>query len=198
MSTDWLAPVILTSTHIRLEPLDPARHAARMYEHFDARVTEYLARGGKPIESAADLHAHLDELNQLPNRRNWAVIVNADESVSGRSSILDVNVSDKRLEIGTMLMAPFWGGVANPGCKLLLMTYAFETLGVNRVQFKVDARNARSLGGMAKLGAVNEGTLRRYQIRADGFVRDSVMFSVLSDEWPVVKARLETRLRINT
>ncbi len=194
--TDWLAPLTLTGTYVRLEPLEPERHAAPMFAHFDARATEFLVHAGKPIASAADLRAHLHELNALPNRRNWAVVMRDGDAVAGRVSILDVSVRDKRLEIGTMLTAPFWGSMVNPECKLLLMTHAFETLGVNRVQFKVDARNARSLASMARLGAVNEGTLRRYQIRADGFVRDSVMFSVLSDEWPAVKARL--RLRINT
>jgi RimJ/RimL family protein N-acetyltransferase len=196
MTTDWLEPLTLTGAHIRLEPLDPDRHTAPMFEHFDARVTEFLAHGGKPIESAGDLRMHLEELNALPARRNWAVVMRANEAVAGRVSILEVSTSDKRLEIGTMLMAPFWGGMANPECKLLLMTRAFETLGVNRVQFKVDARNARSLASMAKLGAVNEGTLRRYQIRADGFVRDSVMFSVVRDEWPAVKARLRARVGV--
>jgi hypothetical protein len=76
------------------------------------------------------------------------------------------------------------------------VTHAFESLDVNRVQFKVDARNMRSLRSMAKLGAINEGTLRRYQIRPDGFARDSVMWSVLSDEWPAIKARLQARLQL--
>jgi N-acetyltransferase len=84
--------------------------------------------------------------------------------------------------------------MANPEGKLLLMTRAFEVLQVNRVQFKVDVRNERSQGSMAKMGAVREGVLRQYQIRADGFVRDSVMYSVLRSEWLEVKQKLKARV----
>jgi N-acetyltransferase len=184
----------MTGRHIRLEALDADAHAGPMFAHFDERVTQFLAHGGKPIASADDLHAHLAEINALPNRRNWAVVMLADGAVAGRASFSDISAANKWVEIGTMLMAPFWGGMANPESKLLLMTRAFDELGCNRVHFKVDARNARSIGSMQKLGAVNEGTLRQYQIRADGYVRDSVMFSVLKDEWPGVRARLVERL----
>jgi RimJ/RimL family protein N-acetyltransferase len=194
VTSDWAAPLILTGRHIRLEPLDPVRHAAPMFAHFDERVTQFLAHGGNPIASADDLRAHLAEINALPNRRNWAVIMLADGAVAGRASFADISVVNRWVEIGTMLMAPFWGGMANPESKLLLMTRAFDALGCNRVHFKVDARNDRSIGSMLKLGAVNEGTLRQYQIRADGYVRDSVMFSVLKDEWPGVRAKLAERV----
>jgi N-acetyltransferase len=94
-----------------------------------------------------------------------------------------------------MLTSAFFGGPCNPEGKLLLMTRAFEHLGANRVQFKVDSRNERSQAAMLKLGATREGVLRKYQRRPDGFLRDSVIYSVLSDEWPEVKRKLEIRLR---
>ncbi len=191
---NWLDPITLTGKHICLEPLDPERHAAPMFGHFDPRATEFLYRGGKSIERVDDLRQHLIELNAIPKRVNWAIRMLADEAIAGRISYSEVKESDKWVEIGTMLMPAFWGGFANPESKLLLMTHAFETLGANRVQFKVDARNARSQGSMAKLGAVREGVLRQYQIRQDGYARDSVMYSVLRDEWPAVKAKLEQRL----
>jgi N-acetyltransferase len=191
---DWLTSVTLTGSYVQLEPLDPDVHAAPMFAHFDPRVTEYLSRGGAPITAVADLHTHLRELNQIPSRCNWAVRMRATGEVAGRISYSEGKSSDKWVEIGTMLMPAFWGGKANPEGKLLLMTRAFETLELNRVQFKVDARNARSQGSMAKLGAVREGVLRQYQIRPDGYVRDSVMYSVLRSEWPDIKARLRARL----
>ena len=190
---NWLEPVTLQGKFIRLEPLDPAQHAAGMFEHFDASVMEYLSRG-KLIESADDFQAHLTELIAIPNRINWAVRVLENQSVAGRISYSEVKPSDGWLEIGTMLMPAFWGGPANPEGKLLLMTRAFEVLGASRVQFKVDERNARSQAAMLKLGAVREGVLRKYQRRPDGFVRNSVMFSVLDTEWPNVKRNLEDRI----
>lgn len=196
MPLDWLEPVTLEGVHVRLEPLDPHAHAAPMFAHFEPRVTEFLARGGTPVETEADLREHLSELNALPHRRNWAVRLLAGDHVAGRISFADINESDRWVEIGTMLMPAFWGSPANPESKLLLMTRAFEVLRVNRVQFKVDARNARSQGAMEKLGAVREGVLRQYQVRPDGYVRDSVMYSVLKNEWPAVKARLQLRVQL--
>lgn len=191
---DWLEPVILDGVFIRLEPLDPEAHAQLMFRHFEPRVMDYLARGGKPVESVADLREHLELINAIKGRRNWAVCLRQTGAVAGRISFSEIKQSDGWVEIGTMLMPAFWGGAANPESKLLLMTHAFETLGANRVQFKVDARNARSQGSMSKLGAMREGVLRQYQTRPDGFVRDSVMYSVLKTEWPDVKARLKQRL----
>jgi N-acetyltransferase len=183
---NYLEPVTLRGKHIQLEPLEPAVHAEPMFLHFEPAVTQYLSRGGKPIENATDLANHLLELNALPKRLNCAV--------AGRISYSDTNPKDRWIEVGTMLMPAFWGGYANPEGKLLLLTRAFEVLGANRVQFKVDARNQRSQGSMAKLGAVREGVLRQYQIRPDGFMRDSVMYSILASEWAGVKQKLEARL----
>ena len=87
-----------------------------------------------------------------------------------------------------------WAGAVNPECKLLLMRHAFETLKFNRVEYKTDARNARSRAAILKLGATQEGILRKHMIMADGHVRDSVFFSIVDTEWPAVKAGLEKRL----
>ena len=192
---NYFEPVTLEGKHIRLEPLDPSLHAAPMYQFFEPRVTEFLSRGGQPVETATDLQAHLELLNTIPKRLNWAVRIQATNAVAGRISYSEINEANKWIEIGTMLMPAFWGSMANPEGKLLLMTRAFEVLQVNRVQFKVDIRNQRSQSSMAKIGAVREGVLRQYQIRADGFVRDSVMYSVLKSEWLEVKQRLLVRLQ---
>ena len=88
-----------------------------------------------------------------------------------------------------------WAGVVNPECKFLLMRHAFETLKFHRVEFKTDARNARSRAAILKLGAREEGIFRKHMIMADGHVRDSVWFSVIDDEWPAVKAGLEKRIK---
>lgn len=191
---NYFEPVTLEGKHIRLEPLQPNLHATPMFEHFEPRVTEYLSRGGQPVQTAADLQAHLESINSLPKRINWAVRMLETNAVAGRISFSEINENNKWVEIGTMLMPVFWGSVANPEGKLLLMARAFEVLHVNRVQFKVDVRNERSQGSMAKIGAVREGVLRQYQIRADGFMRDSVMYSVLKNEWLEVRQKLEARI----
>jgi N-acetyltransferase len=194
---NWLEPVTLEGKFIRLEPLNPELHAPSMFEGFDSQSTDFLSRG-ESIQTLEDLQRHLEGINKLANRINWAIRVLEPSGISGqiagRISFSEVKQTDGWLEVGTMLTSPFFGGPCNPEGKLLLMTRAFEHLGAVRVQFKVDSRNERSQAAMIKLGATREGVLRKYQRRPDGFLRDSVIFSVLADEWPEVKRKLEIRL----
>ena len=84
----------------------------------------------------------------------------------------------------------------NPECKLLLLSHAFDDCGFGRVKIQTDILNSRSQAAIAKLGAVREGVLRRHQVRADGTFRDTVVFSILRDEWPGVRDGLLGRLRV--
>jgi RimJ/RimL family protein N-acetyltransferase len=116
-------------------------------------------------------------------------------AVLGMSSFLDVAVADARLEIGATIYRPsVWGTAVNPETKLLLLGFAIDELHVGRVQLKTDVRNTRSQRAIAYMGARYEGTLGRYQRRADGTVRDSVLFSVLAEDWPRVRLGLQRRL----
>jgi RimJ/RimL family protein N-acetyltransferase len=121
-------------------------------------------------------------------------VVRKGGSVVGTTSYLDVVPADERLEIGFTVYRPdVWATDVNPACKLLLMEWAFDH-GFGRVQLKTDIRNDRSQAAIARLGAVREGVLRRYQRRQDTTMRDSVMFSVIADEWPRVQQGLLERL----
>jgi RimJ/RimL family protein N-acetyltransferase len=106
-----------------------------------------------------------------------------------------VSAADARLEIGNTAYTPaVWGTAVNAEAKLLLLGYAFEGLSMGRVQLKTDIRNERSQRAISHLGAKYEGTLRRYQRRADGTMRDSVLFSVVAEDWPSVRRGLEARV----
>jgi N-acetyltransferase len=119
----------------------------------------------------------------------------APGTVVGTSSYLDVSVPDARLEIGsTAYDRRVWGTAVNPEAKLLLLSHAFDVLGAGRVQLKTDVRNHRSQQAIARLGARYEATLRRYQRREDGTIRDTVLFSILAEEWPAVREELHARL----
>jgi RimJ/RimL family protein N-acetyltransferase len=83
----------------------------------------------------------------------------------------------------------------NTEAKLLLLGHAFDELGALRLQFKTDARNVRSQRALERIGALREGVLRRHMVLWDGFVRDSVCYSVIDTEWPAVRAKLESMLR---
>ena len=116
------------------------------------------------------------------------------DTLVGTSTLGDFEEQLEAAHIGWTAYDPrVWGTAVNPEAKLLLLGLAFES-GFNRVKIQADALNDRSRAAIAKLGATFEGIVRRDRPRADGTWRDSAVFSILSDEWPEVKARLEARL----
>ncbi len=125
------------------------------------------------------------------------VVRTAAGEVVGSSSLLDLNPAFRTVEIGnTWYAASAQGTAANPASKRLLLGHGFDTLGLTRVQFQVDARNARSQAAVLKLGATREGVLRKHKVTYTGWVRDTVVFSILADEWPAVRDRLDERLAV--
>jgi RimJ/RimL family protein N-acetyltransferase len=120
----------------------------------------------------------------------------SDGTVVGTSSIGDVDVTHERAHIGwTMWDRPWWGTAVNPEAKLLMLAHCFDGCGMGRVKIQTDAINHHSQAAIAKLGATREGVLRRHARRADGSWRDTVVFSILVDEWSGVRAALEERLQ---
>lgn len=126
----------------------------------------------------------------------WVVVTPSHEIV-GTTRYLNIDLPNKRVEIGhTWYARSVWASQINPGAKYLLLRHGFETLGLNRIELKTDSRNTRSQAAIAKLGAQREGVLRQHMVRADGSLRDTVMFSIIRDEWPQVAAKLLARLEI--
>lgn len=196
----WPPPtdIVLTGDTVQLHAADPDRDAADLFAALDdGRLWTHVR--GRPADadqwrqllrerSAAGWHPWVIRSRvPLGDRRPGAVI--------GTSSYLEVAPVDARLEIGaTTYVREAWATAVNPETKLLLLGYAFDTLGAGRVQLKTDIRNTRSAQAIARLGARFEGSLRRYQRRADGTVRDTVVFSIIAEEWPEVRQGLEQRL----
>jgi N-acetyltransferase len=117
--------------------------------------------------------------------------------IVGTSSLGDTDVTNEKTHLGWTAYSPdVWSSSVNPECKLLMLWHAFEHCGFGRVKIQTDSINTRSQAAIAKLGATREGVTRRDRKRADGSWRDSVVFSVIVDDWPGVKARLEQRLAI--
>ncbi|BDG24756.1 GNAT family N-acetyltransferase [Thermus thermophilus] len=186
----WALPERFEGRHVRLEPLALA-HLPAFLRHYDPEVYRFLSRAPvAPTEEA--LRAHLEGLLGEPGRVNWAILFGKE--VAGRISVIAPEPEHAKLELGTMLFKPFWGSPANKEAKYLLLRHAFEVLRAERVQFKVDLRNERSQRALEALGAVREGVLRKNRRLPDGAFRDDVVYSVLKEEWPGVKARLEARL----
>lgn len=117
------------------------------------------------------------------------------QNIVGSSRFFNISTKVRRLEIGwTWIAPPFQKTYANPESKLLMLEYAFETLGCVRVELKTDSRNLQSQAAMSKLGLVKEGTLRSHMMTFDGHHRDTVYFSVIKCEWPQLRDKLKLRL----
>jgi RimJ/RimL family protein N-acetyltransferase len=190
--------VRLTGEVVELRVVDIARDAVDLFDALDdERVWQHMSLRPKSVEEYVEQVGRALATGRLP----WTVRLRRPVNglpagrVVGTSSYLEVSVSDARLEIGSTAYSPaVWGSAVNPEAKLLLLGHAFDMLRVGRVQLKTDVRNVRSQRAIARLGATYEGTLRRYQRRADGSVRDTVMFSVTADGWPNVRQGLRERL----
>ena len=130
-----------------------------------------------------------------PDYVTWATVDTSTGRAIGSTRFLDIAPEHGRLEIGWTWIAPSRQRTAtNTEAKLLQLGYAFDQLGATRVALKTDERNERSQAAIARLGAVREGVLRHQFRMPDGFMRSSVYFSILADEWPEVRAALEARL----
>jgi len=123
------------------------------------------------------------------------VVLNNDDRIIGSTRFLDISPQNKSAEIGwTWYIPEVWRTRVNTECKYLLLKHAFENWDLRRVQLKTDYRNIRSQEAIARIGAKWEGTLRKDRVISDGFVRDTVFFSILHDEWPDVKCNLLSKL----
>lgn len=135
------------------------------------------------------------EENAMGSRCPFVVIDRESRSIVGSTSLLDISPVHRSLEIGwTWLLPQFWRTSINTECKYLLLRHCFESAGLVRVQLKTDLRNTRSQIAIERIGGVKEGVLRHNRIQPDGYLRDSVYYSILDSEWPDVKRRLERRL----
>jgi RimJ/RimL family protein N-acetyltransferase len=125
----------------------------------------------------------------------FVIVTTSDDRVIGMTRAYDLDRRVKKITIGhTWYIPSVWGLAHNKECKLLLLSYMFETLGLERVDFKVAGQNIRSQKAVEKIGGVREGVLRRYTLRNDGVPADTVFFSILCEEWPEKKKKLLTML----
>jgi RimJ/RimL family protein N-acetyltransferase len=185
---------VLTGRWVQLEPLGEQHRDTLRAAAADARIwvhTLMVACGSEFDVWFDHVLAHQATGRQFP----FAVRRLADQAVVGSTSYLDPEPRHRRVEIGSTWYTPdVWGTRVNPECKLLLLAHAFELLGMNRVSLCTDVRNARSQAAIEKLGAVKEGVLRSHMVTQGGRIRDSVLYSIVIEEWPEVKARLAARL----
>jgi len=192
MSSPEIVATPLSTQGVALEPLAEAHRVGMGAAASDPVIWRYL-----PWDASGDGFDRWFDAT-LANANNdaiWAVRRQSDGAIVGSTRYLNIAAHDLRVEIGGTWYAPeVWGGIVNPACKFMLMQYGFETLGLNRIELKTDARNERSQKAIARLGAQREGLFRRHMVMPDGHIRDTVYFSVIREEWPEVKAGLLARL----
>jgi RimJ/RimL family protein N-acetyltransferase len=191
----WVEPVVLEGRRVRLEPLREDHLADLSRVAFDPALWQWTIMGPQDepglrrwLETAlANADAGIE--------RPFATIDLASGRAVGSSRFLSIVPEHRRLEIGwTWVGSDFQRTGANREAKLLQLTHAFETLEANRVEFKTHWRNERSRTALAGIGATFEGILRNHMIMPDGSIRHSAYFSVIADEWPDVKERLQAGL----
>ena len=177
----------LASAH--LEPLLEIATAAPEHYRFTSTPTT-------PAEAEAYFGAAFRE-RDAGTAYPFAVRHLGSGEVVGSSRFYKLDYRNRNCEIGFSWFAPsVHGSGVNLESKYLMLLYAFDTLDFLRVQFHTDARNIRSQKAILKLGAVYEGTLRAERVMRDGFIRDSMLFSIIHTDWPDVKRNLVTRLGV--
>ncbi|WP_426039404.1 GNAT family N-acetyltransferase [Brevundimonas sp. DC300-4] len=183
----------LENDFVRLEPFeDRHRETLRLACDADPELWPtfyYTSLGGDRFDGGWQA---MRDQQAARTRIPFAVV--REGEVVGLSTFINILRADRSVEIGTTYYRPeARGGVVNPAAKRLLLEHAFAC-GVQRVAFQVDQINLRSQAAMAKLGAVREGVMRNDKITWTGRVRSSVIFSILAEEWPAVRATLDQRL----
>ncbi|ABM36176.1 GNAT family N-acetyltransferase [Polaromonas naphthalenivorans] len=188
---NFVQPVTLATRGVELVPLAleheaGLRAAAADGELWKLRVTSVP----EPEQTQAYIEAAL-AARQDGNRLAFAVRDQASGTVLGSTSYHDILQAVRRVEIGyTWYAARCQRTHANTTCKLLMLTHAFETLGCNVVGWRTDNFNFASQAAIERLGAKKDGVIRGHALRRDGTIRDTVMYSLRSGEWPEVKAQL--------
>ncbi len=192
-----IQPITLTGRVVRLEPLSEAHIPDLTIAAQDENIWRFMLYGN--IQTQAQMRAWVQDILGRQARGTdlpFAVIYLESDQAIGATRYLDIRQSDRGLEIGGTWYAPaFQHTSVNTECKFMLLKHAFEDLGCVRVQFKTDLRNERSQRAIERLGAVKEGILRNHIITPEGYLRSSVYYSILDSEWPVVKVRLEEKLK---
>jgi RimJ/RimL family protein N-acetyltransferase len=188
-----LEPVVLRGDRIYLEPLEE-QHAAELFAiGRDEAMWRYMTRG--PMTSEDDARQFLR--NAQINRDfglafQFGIRLAATGALIGSTRYQDIQPRNESVEIGWTFVHPsFWWMGAGTESQFLLAGHAFEKLGAGRVWFKTDTRNLRTQKALQRCGITREGVLRRHLLARDGFIRDSVIYSIVREEWPAVKQTAE-------
>ena len=191
-----VTPIELVGQKVKIRPMEQDDLIELYNAGNSADIWTYMPMS---VQSLDDMKRLID--NALKAREQgtefpFVIIAKDSQKIVGSTRFLDISTANRSLEIGWTWLSPaVWRTSINTESKYLLLRHCFETLGTIRVQIKTDGRNQRSQKAIERLGAVREGVLRRHRIMYDGFVRDSVYYSIIDQEWQLVKTSLESMMR---
>lgn len=192
-----ILPLTLEGSVVRLEPIR-REHAEMFWEVAKNDLDDifrWIPYAMKTPEDFQKVIARIFEEQERGESVAFATVERSSGRVIGSTRFMNIDRANRRAEIGSTWIAPAWQRTAvNTEAKYLMLQQAFEVWGCIRVELKTDALNQKSRNAILRIGAREEGTLRRHVITWTGRVRDSVYFSILDGEWPQVKAKLEARL----
>ena len=192
-----VTPLTLEGSVVRLEPIQQD-HAQLFWEAAKDSMDDIFRWIPYSMKTAEDFRKLVAKAFDEQERGESVVFATVDRTsgrVIGSTRFMNIDRVNRRVEIGSTWIAPkFQRTAVNTEAKYLMLCHAFETWGCVRVELKTDALNEKSRNAILRLGAKEEGTLRKHVSTWTGRIRDSVYFSILDTEWPAVKARLETFL----
>lgn len=190
-----IQPVTLEGQYVRLEPLSLAHHDELCEVGLDEELWRWTPEVARTPE---DMRAYIEAAltaqaagTALP----FATVEKSTGRAIGSTRFGNIDRANRRVEIGWTWLGLRWQRTAaNTEAKYLMLRHAFETLGCLRVEFKTDSRNAPSRKALLRIGAKEEGILRNHMITYTGRIRHTVYYSIITSEWPEVKAHLEAKL----
>lgn len=191
-----IQPVTLMGRYVRLEPLSLEHVPGLWQAGNEPEIWTYMPYGS--LDSEDKMRGWVEGMLNRQARGNdlpFAIIHLERGQVAGASRYMTIERQNRSLEIGgTWYGKAYRRTAVNTESKYLLLKYAFEDLNCIRVQFRTDLRNERSQHAIERLGAVREAVFRKYSIMPDGHQRSSVFYSIIDEDWPQVKHRLESLL----
>lgn len=196
MKNTWINhPVILQGTNINLVPLEE-KHLEELYTAAaDKELWALIPTDCSERDTFYKTYEFAISERTAGNQYPFVIIHKDTNKIIGSTRLFEIYPADKKLEIGwTWITKDHWGTTINLECKLLLLTYCFETLKTNRVQLKTKDTNFRSRKAIEKIGGIFEGILRKDKIVSDGTTRNAAYYSILDDEWEQAKIKIQKQI----
>ncbi|MDE3144378.1 MAG: GNAT family N-acetyltransferase [Bacteroidota bacterium] len=196
MIKEWIHhPTILTGETVKLVPLEKVHFEELYTAASDKKLWEHIPTDCSKRETFDTAYNFALAEREKGNQYPFVIVHRTTNEIIGSTRFFEIFPLDQKLEIGwTWLVAKYWGTEMNFECKLLLLTYCFETLQTRRVQIKTDATNLRSRKAIEKIGGQFEGILRKDRIKENGVSRNAAYYSIIDDEWETAKQKIISQL----